>query len=95
MLGPEGYQHRVSVVFIYVGAHLVTFTVVAQQRGSLYCVTVALWGGRLADSAPWDGVLGWDGRRQQGWASLCLTSSLSYLTGTSHFFQASEVHHIA
>ena len=57
VLGPKGYQHRVAVVYIYVGAYLVTFTVIAEQHGGLYCVTMALWGGGIANSAPRDGVL--------------------------------------
>lgn len=97
MFGLEGYQHRVAVVYIYVGAQLVTFTAVAEQCGGLYCVTLALWGGRIANSALRDGVLGWRvvGGSMAGHPSVSCLYLVPYCLGHPHSFQASEVHYIS
>ena len=91
VLGLEGYQHRVTVVYIYIGAHLGTFTIVAEQHGGFYCVTVALWGGRIVNSAPRDGVLGRHVAGGSG-AGPPLVSHLHLVH--PHSFQALEVHYI-
>lgn len=68
----EGYQHRVAAVYIYVGAQLVTFTAEAEQRGGLYCVTLALWGGRIQTQHY--GMVCWDGVwREAAWLSVLLS----------------------
>jgi len=71
------------VVFNYVGAHLVCFTVIAEQRGGLHGVNVALWGGRIADSAPRDGLRGW--QEAVGLGLFASHTFTWYLTGTSPF----------